>query len=510
VELFEQMRREYEHGVGTIKGVARKFGVHRRMVREAIRNGVPPERKAAMRERPKLAPAVGFIDEILEADRKAPRKQRHTAHRIWARLRKEMPALEIAECTVRRYVRQKKRELGLAGKETFVPQSYHWGGEAQVGWYEAWAELGGERQLVYVFCMRSMASGGSFHQAYPHASQQAFLEAHELAFRHFGGVFAVLRFDNLKRAVKKILRGRQREETARFIAFRSHWGFLSEFCNPASGNEKGGVEEEGGYFRRNHLVPLPAARDLAHLNELLLGGCQEEEQRVITGRSQTIGAGMAIEREYLLPLAEEGFDLAAVSFPTVNGSGCVNVLTNFYSTPLAAGTAVEAKAYAAYVEIWHEGKCVARHERCFGRQQKVLELEHYLDVLVKKPGALAGSLALEQCRQQGRWPESFDRFWAHLRERRGKAEGTRAMIEVLLLGREHGYDRLRRAIEQALEVGGSDVALIRYLLKVERLGKGVAGAPLEVGWLDRYERPQPDLRDYDHLLVRGAGVEVIQ
>jgi transposase len=509
VELFEQIRREYEHGVGTIKGVARKLGVHRRMVREAISNAVPAARKTPARERTKLGPAREFVDGILEADRKAPRKQRHTAHRIWVRLRKEIPGVEVAESTIRRYVRERKREMGLNAGETFVPQSYRWGREAQVDWYEAWVELGGERQKLYIFCMRSMAGGGSFHQAYPHATQQAFLEAHESAFQYFGGTFEILRYDNLASAVKKILRGHQREETERFLSFRSHWGFESDFCNPARGNEKGGVEGEQGYFRRNHLVPLPEAGDLEQLNDLLRAASKEEEQRVIAGHTQTIGAAMAIEREHLRPLAEEGFDLAAVSFPVVNHSGTVNVLTNFYSAPLSPGTRVEAKTYAAYVEIWREGRCVARHERCFSRQQKVLNLEHYLDVLVKKPGALAGSIPLEQWRAQGRWPESFDRFWEHLRQRRGRQDGTRAMIEVLLLGRQHGYEAVRRAVEQALTLGGSDVAIIRYLLEMEQIERRVPAAALEVGWLSQYERPQPNLQNYDRLLMAGAP-EVIQ
>jgi len=501
VELFEHIRREYEHGVGTIQGVARKLGVHRRMVREAIANAVPPPRKRPVRGRPKLSLIADFIDGVLQADRKAPRKQRHTAHRIWVRLRKEMATVEVAESTVRRYVREQKRQLGLSTAETFVPQSYPGGREAQVDWYEAWSELGGEKQKVFIFCMRSMASGGAFHLAYPHAIQQAFLEAHEAACGHFGGTFELLRYDNLTSAVKKILRGHQREETERFLAFRSHWGFDSDFCNPARSNEKGGVEGEQGYFRRNHLVPLPAARDLSHLNELLRAASQQDEQRVIAGRSQTIGAAMTLERDYLRPLAQEGFDLAAVSFPAVNHSGTVSVLTNFYSAPLPPGTEVEAKTYAAYVELWREGRCLARHERCFGRQQKVLNLEHYLDVLAKKPGALAGSIPLEQWRAQGRWPESFDRFWQHLRQRHGKQEGTRAMIEVLLLGRQHGYATVRRTVEQALELSGSDGAMIRYLLEVENLAPRAPAAALEVGWLHRYERPQPNLRDYDRLLT---------
>lgn len=500
MELFEQIRREYEHGAGTIRAVARKLGVHRRMVREAIANAVPGERKRPVREKPKLAPAMDFIEATLEADRKAPRKQRHTAHRIWCRLRVERPGLEIAESTVRRYVRERKRQLGQLGQAVFIPQSYAWGQEGQVDWYDALAEIDGEETKVHVFCLRSMASAGAFHRAYLHASQQAFLEAHELGFHYFGGVFHVLRYDNLKSAVKKILRGHRREETARFIAFRSHWGFQSEFCTPGQGHEKGGVEGEGGYFRRNHLVPVPKVRSLEELNEWLAQSAREDEQRIVGDRTQTVGAAMNVEPEHLLPLAPEGFDLAGIHFPRVNGSGCVRVLTNFYSVPLPVGTAVQAKVYASYVEIWHEGKCVARHERCYSRRQKVLDLEHYLEALSRKPGALAGSTALVQWRAQGRWPASYDRLWDALKQRQGKQEGTRAMVEVVQLGSKHGYDRLQRAVEEALEMGCFDVGAVRLLLESANVEARAPAEALEIGRLCAYDRPQPNLSTYDELL----------
>ena len=178
MELFEQIRREYDYGAGTIKGVARKLRVHRRLVREALASAIPRDRKITVRPRPKLEPAIPFIDAILQADLTAPRKQRHTAHRIWCRVGAEIPAVTLSESTIREYVRERKIELGLTYRETFIPQSYAWGGEAQVDWYEAYADICGEREKAYVFCMRSMASGGAFHCAFPHASQQAFLEAH--------------------------------------------------------------------------------------------------------------------------------------------------------------------------------------------------------------------------------------------------------------------------------------------------------------------------------------------
>jgi transposase len=509
VELFEAIRREYQFGVGTVKGVARKFGVHRRMVREALADAVPKERKTTERARPKLDPAAHFIDGILENDLQAPRKQRHTARRIYNRLLAEKPEIRVAEATVRAYVRERKLKIGLLHRETFVPQSYAWGREGQVDWYEMVAELGGERQKVQIFCLRSMASAGAFHRAYPHASQQAFLEAHELAFHYFGGVFHLLRYDNLRSAVQRILRGSQREETARFVAFRSHWSYEAEFCNPARGNEKGGVEGEGGYFRRNHLTPVPVARDYEHLNELLRVASGEDEQRLVGERSVSVGAAMALEREHLLPMAKDGFDLAAVRFPVVNTSGCVRVLTNSYSVPLDAGTEVEAKIHASYIEIWRQGKCVARHERCFGRQQKVLDLNHYLEALERKPGALAGATALEQCRAQGKWPASYDRYWEALKQRQGKQAGTRSMIELLLEGQKHGGARLRQAIERALELGCSDKAAVQYLLTEERLEKKKPEV-IEVGALLAYERPQPTMAAYDQLLMNTLVAEVIQ
>jgi transposase len=499
VELFEQIRREYEFGVGTVKGVARKLGVHRRMVRQALADAQPPERRSGKRERPVVGPLISFIDAILEADRTAPRKQRHTAHRIFERISAEMVDRKVAEVTVRRYVRERKRELGWSTRVTCVPQSYQPGQEGQVDWYEAWAELNGEPVLLQVFSMRSMVSGAAFHRAYRRATQQAFLEAHEHAFEYFQGVFRVLRYDNLKAAVKKILRGFRREETARFIAFRSHWRFESEFCTPYEAHEKGGIEGEAGYFRRNHWVPMPKARNLAELNSQLLAACQQDERRQIAGHSQPVGAAMIAERTQLLPLAEHGLQLAEVSFPRVDGLGCVRVRTNLYSAPARPGRTVEVRLHSSCVEVRDEGREIARHERSYERNQQVLELEHYLDVLERKPGALAGSKPLAAWRQRGLWPESYDRLLERLIDRHGKQSGTRQMIQVLSLIKQHGHGRVRVAVEQAMSLGCAEAAAILHLATAEDLVH-TRGVLIELGELSRFERPLPVITNYDALL----------
>ena len=186
-DLFERLRREHEFGIGTIAGVAAKFGVHRRIVRQAIGSAVPPKHHYPRRIKPKLGAVAAFIDQVLDADRRAPRKQRHTARRLYRRILTAFPDVTVAESTVRNHVRERKHQIGLLRRETFVPQSYSWAQEAQVDWFEAWVDLGGERTKVRIFAMRSMAGGAAFHRAYLHATQQAFLEAHEHAFVYFGG-----------------------------------------------------------------------------------------------------------------------------------------------------------------------------------------------------------------------------------------------------------------------------------------------------------------------------------
>ena len=497
VDLYEEIRRDHESSSG-IKALARKYKVHRRMVREALNSAQPVARKTAERVSPQMEQYAEWIERILVADQNEPRKQRHTARRIWVRLREEFPTANVGESTLRHYVGTRKRQRRLSSAEVMVPQAYEMGVEAQVDFYEATVEFSGAREIVQMFCMRSMASGAAFHCAFRRQTQQALLEGHERAFGYFGGVFELLRYDNLTLAVRKILKGRQRLQTRLFYAFQAHWGYRAEYCNRGEGHEKGGVEGENGWFRRNVLVPVPKAIDLESFNQWLEDQSWKAGQRRITGRDESIAEARQRERPTLRPMAAGSFNADTRVEAKVDGKGCVQIHTNFYSTPLGPGTKVEIRSSATRVEIWSEGRCVAWHERVYGRYQQKLNLEHYLTALSRKPGALAGSSPLKQWRRQGRWPACFDELWDAMKRRQGDPVGTRAMIGLLELGAKQGWDRLQVAVEETLQMGSRDAEAVRHLMA--DTGPRVSQAITVEGRLLAFERPQPTVNEYDALL----------
>jgi transposase len=508
VEQFEQIRRDREREGLSLRALARRHGVHRRAVRQALASPLPPPKRAPVgRPAPKLGPYRAVIDAWLVADREAPRKQRHTARRIWRRLVDEHGA-DVAEVTVRQYVCARKRELGWPVGEVFVPQVHAPGREAEVDWGEAVVELGGVATTVHLFVMRASFSGAAFCQASLVETQQAFLELHVQAFGWFGGVFAEIRFDNLTSAVKKVLKGRRRVESDRFVALRSHYLFCSQFTTPGleGAHEKGGVEGEVGRFRRNHLVPVPRLADLAELNALLLAGCEADLGRRIDGRAGTVGEAWASERPLLRALPAEPFDACESAAPRVDAKALVTIRRNRYSVPVAlAGLRVSARVGAREIAISHGGREVARHERLHGRFGTSAQLDHYLELLQRKPGGLEHSLALAQERERGAWPAAFDELWAALAARYGRSEAARQMVDVLLLCREHGPDQVVLAVRGALAAGAHDGRAVAVLARRAHTS-GPPPAPLTglEARLQAHERPVPELADSDRLRDRGA------
>ena len=506
VEQFEQIRRDREREGLSIRELARRHGVHRRAVRQALASPLPPPRKSPEgRPAPKLGPYRPLIDEWLRADREAPRKQRHTAKRIWQRLLDECGA-EVSERQVRRYVHRRRRELGEPVDEVFVPQVHEPGVEAEVDWGEAEVEIAGVRRTVYLFLMRACYSGAAFVIAFDRATQQAFLEAHVEAFHFFGGTFALIRYDNLRSAVKQVLRGRRRVEQDRFVALRSHYLFESVFTRRGrdGAHEKGGVEGEVGRFRRRRLVPVPKVGSLKELNALLEDGCFAELDRLIAGRDETVREALRVEMRAVRPLPVEPFETAESASPRVDAKALVTIRQNRYSVPVAlVGLRVAARIGAREIVISHGGRDVARHPRLPGRFQTSARLDHYLELLRVKPGALKGSLPLRQERERGRWPACFDQLWQQIEQRYGASEAARQMVDVLLLVRELGRDRVELAVRGALAAGAHDGRAVALLA---RRSQRPAQLPLfELSeHLRSRQRPQPTLGEYDALLSRGG------
>lgn len=534
VELFAEIRRAERVEGLSISALARRFGVHRRTVRQALASASPPARKTPVRAAPRLDPFKSVIDSMLREDLDAPRKQRHTATRIHHRLLDEHRA-DVSYGSVRDYVRARRPvieiEAGRRRVEAFVPQVHAPGAEAEVDFGEVWVVLSGVKTKCHMFTFRLSHSGRAVHRVYSTESQEAFLEGHIAAFEELGGVPRLqIKYDNLTSAVKQVLFGRDRArvENDRWVLFRSHYGFDPFYCLPGidGAHEKGGVEGDVGRFRRTWLVPMPVTDSLDELNERIRGWDARDENRRISGKTSTVAHDLQADRAALGPLPDEQFDPGLVLHPRVDRSALITVRMARYSVPARLiGRQVRVSLRASELVVFDGRTAVARHERVVAKGGESIDLDHYLEVLRHKPGALQGSTALAAAREAGVFTAAHEAFWAETRKVNGDGPGTRQLIDVLLLHRTMPAAVVEAGIRAALTVGAvtADVVAVEAriaagstattdhglkrddgprLRVVSLTQRRLQDPDAVIAGLPPDRRPAPSLDAYDQLLTR--------
>src|SRR3954467_12587507 len=442
------------------RAACREYKIHWKTLKKILDNPEPPGYRRTKPKRPSiLDPLLPVVHQILEDDRKAPRKQRHTGKRIFDRLRAEhgyRGGLTIVKDAVR------TRRLTTA--EVFVPLA-HTPGEAQVDFGHAEVTLDGRPAKVAVFVMTMPYSDAIFVCAFPRECTEAFLEGHVRAFAFFGGVPRRISYDNSKIAVARITGTRDRKLTDEFLRLKSHHLFEGHFCLVRRPNEKGHVETLVGFARRNFLVPVPVAHGgLEGLNGRLEADCRADLMRRLRGKPATKAELLAEERVAMLPLPSEAFLAARVEQPTADSLSLIRFDTNDYSVPTAyAHHRLTAVGTVDTVRVVAGDRVVAQHRRSWGREGVFHDPVHYLALLERKPGSLDFAAPLEG------WelPVCFGVLRRRLEAEFG-GPGTRRFVKVLRLLERASLRELARAVEAALELGAADADAVRLILEHRR------------------------------------------
>jgi transposase len=492
MELWTEIRRRVLTGELSRRQAAREYKLNYRTVAKVCQHAEPPGYQAsAARQRPKMEPFLPRIAEILEADRQAPKKQRHTAQRIFDRLREEEGYDGCYE-SVKEAVRRWKQGSG----EVFLPLA-HRPGEAQVDFGYAYVDLAGVRTQAALFVMTLPYSDALFMQAFPRECTEAFQEGHKRGFEFFGGVPKRISYDNSKIAVTKITGSRERQRSREYLRLQSHYLFQDHFCLVRRANEKGKVEGLVGFGRRNFLVPVPQVDSLVVLNEELARRCAADLDRTLRGKGATKRTLLAEDQAAMLPLPKQPFDARRVTEASACGLSLVRFDANRYSVPVAhARRPITIVASVDEVRLIDSGKLIAQHPRCWQREQDVYDPVHYLALLEKKPGGLDHAKPLEN------WdlPPCFD-----VLRRRLEADGmgTREYIRVLRLLERYSLAQLSEAVEYAIDVGVHDADAVRVIAEHRR------EAPVAIFSLDgrphlrSVEVAQTDVSAYAALLEGG-------
>ena len=446
----------------SIREASRVFGLHRDTVRKMLAYSAPPGyRRQTSPRRPKLEPYTGVIDRILDDDHRVPRKQRHTAQRIFERLRDEY-GFGGGYTTVKDYVREHRRRT----QEMFVPLS-HAPGHAQCDFGEALVVIGGVQQKAHYFVLDLPHSDGCFIKAYPAETTEAFLDGHVSAFAFLGGAPQSILYDNTKLAVARILGDGRRKRTRAFTELQSHYLFEDRFGRPGKGNDKGKVEGMVGYVRRNFLAPIPSFESFTALNAHLEGRCLERMDARLRGHTETIGQRMERDLEALLPLTAVPYDACDKQAGRVSSLSLVRYRTNDYSAPVAYGRRdVLVRGYVDEVVISCGSEIIARHPRSYERDDFVYDPIHYLPLLEQKTGALDQAAPL-----QG-WdlPEEFGTLRRLLESRMGR-RGKREFVQVLRLLETFSGQEAHAAVKDALRLEALSFDAVKHLVMCRLEGR---------------------------------------
>ncbi len=455
-------RRVLVEGVSK-RQILRETGMHWLTLEKILRYSAPPGyRRLKPVKKPKIGPYLGRIRQILETDREVPRKQRHTAKRIWERLRDE-EGFEGGYTIVKDAVRDLKARSG----EVFMPLVQR-PGDAQVDFGFALAKVAGELRKIAFFVMSLTYSDATFVMTFPRECTETFWEGHVRAFSFFGFVPPLIRYDNSRVAVKKIIGARERAFTRAFQQLMSHYLFDARFCRVRRPNEKGVVEGMVKYARRNFLVPVPQVRDYEDLNRQLEDHCRHDLDRRLRGHANTKAERLKEDRAASLSLPQTPFPACRTASTFVNAESLVRFDCNDYSVPVDhAFQPVVVKGFVDRVEVCRDhGVLIATHPRCWEKEQQIFEPQHYLRLLERKPGSLDDARPLDG------W--SLPACFAELRRRleHEQPDGTREFIRVLRLLETHSVTDVTRAVRQGLRLRTYDRdEIAQYLWPTEPWGE---------------------------------------
>lgn len=435
VDIYQKIRYMYQVQKKGKKTIARELGISRNTVKKYCEGShVPWNRKEYNRDASVITDDVlDFIKQCLDEDeREGLKKQTHTAKRIYTRLVEEK-GFTGGESTIRLAVQNMKNNISKA----FVPLAFDPGEAAQLDWGESYVYINGIRKKIYVFCMRLCYSCDIFVMAFYRQNEESFLEGHIKAFEFFKGVPKRLIFDNAKVAVKEGF-GKYAKPQEQYYALSAHYAFEMNFCNPGKGNEKGLIENLVGWSRRNMLVPVPKVNTIDELNQILYESCLKYRAHQIKGHTMTVGEMYDIEKSILMPLPPYTYDPAKSVTPRVNEYSLIRFDRNSYSVPVKyVGKEVSVKGYGNKVKAYYKGEEIATHTRSYERNGIFTVVEHYIDLLERKPRAVFNARPIKDNieREILKWGMQFP-------------GGAQDIVKLLRLSVDYGIKKLLHVREQ--------------------------------------------------------------